>query len=166
MDSGMLYHCVLYTLTLAVLVSNCMKLAFTSLFFNNCLFSTWSRWLDRALFLWMGAFCLYLLWIPIKWGKMLWKVWTVAEGTQFVGSVYQCTSLLSYHMLAKEKQHNLQKPCLCVCVCVGYKRQQLSRRNWSRAVTAEQLSLDSFLKFQNMQSYWLSFHLPFWWNII
>lgn len=99
----------------------------------------------------MSLFSVYLLWLPVKQGKMLWKVWTVAEGTHAVVSIYQCTSLLSYHTLTKEKQHNWQKPAFYFFffLCVGFKRQWQRRKNWRRAVTSEQPSFDRvFLNFR------------------
>lgn len=87
-------------------------------------------------FLWVS---LYLLWILVKQGKMEWKVWTAAEGTHVVLSLYQFISPLSYDKLSKEKHIIGRNPYF---VCVGFKRQWQRRRNWRRAVTPEQLSLD------------------------
>lgn len=62
MNSCSLYHCALHTLSLAVLVSNCMKKkAFTPLCFNNCSFPCGSRWSDTALFLYfLNEFLFFL----------------------------------------------------------------------------------------------------------
>lgn len=142
MNSCSLYHCALHTLSLALLVSNCMEkkkllLHCVSIIVHFLVGADGQIQLYfRIFFMSLSSLC--LLWIPVKQGKMQWKVWTAAEGTHVVGSSYQFISLLSYDTLSTEKYIKRNS----YFVCVGFERQWQRRKNWRRAVTPEQLSFD------------------------
>lgn len=127
--------------------------------FNNCSFPCGSRWSDIALFLiyfFMDLFSLCLLWIPVKQGKMQRKVWTAAEGTHIVGSLYQFISLLSHDTLSKEK-HIIGRNSYFVCVCGLWKTVTKKKKLEEGCYTRGAEFWQSFLSFQIMQVFCYNF---------